>query len=360
MSRHAIAVLSLGNLIHNFQVIKSHVGSSKIIVMVKANAYGHGIRSVAKRLDSYVDMFGVASIDEALILRKIGIKSPILLAEGIFEESELIIAAAENFHIVFHNIKQIEWLERSILPIPIHAWLKLNTGMGRLGINLDIAEDIYHKIKNNSQVASCKIMSHFACSDDKNHPLNQQQINALNNFVKNKNDEISFCNSAAIFHFPQCHHDYVRPGIAIYGISPIDGVSATELNLKPVITLQTRLISVQIMPKGSSIGYGARYICDKDMPVGIIAFGYGDGYPISANDQTPILVNNIKCNIIGRVSMDMIAIDLSNQPNADIGDPVILWGNGLAVEEVVKYTSEITWSLVTGIQNRVKFIWTKS
>lgn len=361
MSRTAIAILSTENLLHNLKVIKTAAPKAKIIAMVKANAYGHGIRSVGMRLDSHIDMLGVASIDEALALRKVGVKAQIMLAQGIFEPSELITAAAEKFHVVFHNKAQIEWLEKTNLPIPLNCWLKINTGMGRLGLDLADAKKYYNKLQNHHSIAKpIRIISHFACADEINHPLNQQQIDNFQDFIKDTNTEYSFCNSAAIFNFPDHHYDYVRTGIALYGISPIAPKSAAELGLKPVMTLQTSLISVQHMPKGSNIGYSARYHCPEDMPVGIIAFGYGDGYPINAQDGTPILVNNKECKLIGRPSMDMIAVDLRSCSDAKVGDPVTLWGEGLPIEKVVEHIpGNITYNMLTAIQNRVKFIWTK-
>ncbi|MBS0185523.1 MAG: alanine racemase [Proteobacteria bacterium] len=360
MSRTATAILSTENLLHNLTVIKEKVKGAKIIAMVKANAYGHGIRSVALRLDKHVDMLGVASIDEAMALRKIGVNAPILLSEGIFEPNELLVAATEKFHVVFHNELQVEWLEKASLPLPLEAWIKINTGMGRLGFELEQAKKFYKRIMDSSSIVSpVKVMSHFACSDDKDHPLNQQQIHLFKDFIKDIQSEFSLCNSGGIFNFPEYHYDYVRPGLALYGISPLLGKSAQDLNLKPVMTLQTSLISTQVFKKGSSVGYGARYQCPEDMPVGIIAFGYGDGYPITAQDGTPILVNNIECSLIGRVSMDMIAVDLRHCPHAKIGDPVVLWGADLPLERVVSHTSNITWDLLTGVQNRVKFLWTR-
>ncbi len=361
MSRTAIAILSTENLLHNLQVIKSAAPKAKIIAMVKANAYGHGIRSVGMRLDAHTDMLGVASIDEALALRNVGVKTQIMLAQGIFEPNELITAAAEKFHVVFHNQAQLEWLEKTNLPSPLNCWLKINTGMGRLGLPLAKAKKYYDKLQNHHSVEKpIRIMSHFACSDEIDHPLNQEQISNFENFIKGTETEYSFCNSAAIFNFPEQHYDYVRTGIALYGISPIASKSASELGLKPVMTLQTSLMSVQNMSKGSNIGYSARYNCPEDMPVGIIAFGYGDGYPIGAKDGTPILVNNSECKLIGRPSMDMIAVDLRNCPDAKVGDPVTLWGEGLPIERVAEYMpGNITYNMLTAIQNRVKFIWTK-
>jgi len=360
MTRTATAILSTENLLHNLQVIKSHVNSSKVIAMVKANAYGHGIRSVGLRLDGHVDMLGVASIDEALALRKVGVKSDILLAEGVFDSSELLLAATEKFHVVFHNAAQIEWLDKSTVPSPIHAWIKIYTGMGRLGLKPEKAHMAYQHLLNNPKTYKpIRIMSHFACADERDHPLNQKQIDNFRSFTKDIDSEFSFCSSGAIFNFPHCHYDYVRPGLALYGISPLANVSAQKLGLKPVMTLQSSLIAVQQFNKGDTIGYGARYVCDTDMPVGIVAFGYGDGYPFTAQDGTPVLVNNVRCPLVGRVSMDMMTVDLRPCPQAEIGDPVLLWGERLPLEEIAQNTNHITWNIITGIQNRVRFLWTK-
>lgn len=361
MSRSAIAILSTENLLHNLSVIRREAPAAKIIAMVKANAYGHGIRSVGMRIDPFVDMLGVASIDEALVLRKVGVKAPIILAQGIFEPSELIIAAAEKFHVVFHNEAQLSWLEKANLPTPLNCWLKINTGMGRLGLNLDQAKVYYALLSSHASVKKpIRIMSHFACADEKDHPLNQSQAIAFKEFIKDIQTESSFCNSAAIFNFPELHYDYIRPGLALYGVSPVVSKRAADLDLKPVMTLQTSLMSVQKMKKGSNVGYSARYHCPEDMLVGIIAFGYGDGYPIGAKDGTPILVNNKECKLIGRPSMDMMAVDLRNCLDAMVGDPVTLWGEGLPIERVVEYLpGNITYNMLTSVQNRVKFIWTQ-
>ena len=359
MSRTAIAILSTENLLHNLTVIRKAAPTSKIIAMVKANAYGHGLRSVSSRLSAHVDLLGVASIDEALALRKAGIKTGILLAEGVFEASELVIAATQKFSVVFHHPHQLEWLKKSACPLPIQAWLKINTGMGRLGFDLEDAKKAYIQLTANPQIAKpLRIMSHFACSDDLSHPLNQQQIIAFKNFIKDTTAEYSFCNSGAIFNFPDCHYDYVRPGLALYGGAAIKGLTSQSLNLKPVMTLQSSLIAIQQMQKGATLGYGARYTCAESMPVGVVALGYGDGYPITAKDGTPVLVNNIECPLVGRISMDMLTVDLRPCKQAAVGDPVILWGQGLPIERIVEHTQNISWDLLTGVQHRVKFLWT--
>ena len=216
MSRASQAILSTENLLHNLAVIKKLSHPAKIIAMVKANAYGHGIRSVSMRLDGHVDLFGVASIDEALILRKVNVKTPILLMQGIFEEAELLIAAKENLHIAFNNSAQIEWLERAKLPSSLNVWIKINTGMGRLGFNLEDARALYAKLLENKNIAKpVKIMSHFACADERENPLNAKQIAVFEDFIKDIDSQFSLSNSAAILNFPQCSFNYVRPGLAL-------------------------------------------------------------------------------------------------------------------------------------------------
>jgi alanine racemase len=365
MSRSALAVLSTENLLHNLKVIKAKAPQAKIIAMVKANAYGHGLRSVSARLAPHVDILGVASIDEAMALRQIGVQIPILLIEGVFEPHELQVAATQGFEVVFHEKTQLKYLSTlSASSPPLTAWLKVDTGMGRLGFALPEAPEMYKLLSSSQHVRQpIRVLSHFACADEPEHPLNSKQMALFNTFVQNMatdNIPLSLANSAAIFQFSAAHHQFVRPGIALYGASPFAntiGVTAADLNLKPVMTLKTQIIAIRQMAKGSPLGYGARYICPEDMPVGVIAFGYGDGYPRTAKDNTPILVNQTRCGLIGRVSMDMITVDLRLCPNAKVGDPVVLWGDGLPVETVAEYTEQICYDLLTGVQNRVKFHW---
>ncbi len=358
--RTALAILSTENLLHNLSIIKQRSPHAHIIAMVKANAYGHGLRSVSLRLEPHVASLGVASIDEALALRKAGVKIPITLMEGVFGPDELLVASCEGFHVVFHSFDQIAWLEASSsLPVPLTAWLKIDTGMGRLGFNPQDALQAYERLTSNKQIiAPLGIMSHLACADDLQHPLNNQQREIFSLFTRDLPGPKSLCSSAALFSSDP-HYEYIRPGLALYGVSPLHNFTATELDLKPVMTLQTRLIAVRVSRKGSSLGYGAQFICPEDMPVGVIAMGYGDGYPRSARNGTPILVNGVRCSIIGRVSMDMITIDLRPYPQAKVNDQVILWGNGLPLEEVVPYTNCSPYDILTSIQTRVTFHWTQ-
>ncbi len=359
MPRTSFAILSSENLIHNAKVMQKKAAPAKVIAMVKANAYGHGIRSVSLRLEPYVDMFGVASIDEALVLRKVGVKAPILLAEGAFEANELLEASALGFQLVFHNQLQLDWLNKLSLPRPIHAWLKVNTGMNRLGFMPAQAEQVFEQLSNCEQVFNpVRIMSHFACSEDKNHPLNAQQIATFNAFAEGKKALKTLNNSAAVYNFPETNYDFVRPGVALYGYSPFEHKTPDEIGLKPVMTVQSALISVYDIEKGARVGYGARYVAARNMRVGVVAFGYGDGYPTTIAEGAPVIVNHTRCATIGKVAMDMLTVDLTHCPNAQIGDPVILWGEGLPVEDLAEYTRNSAYDILTGVQQRVKFLWT--
>lgn len=359
MARVATAILSTENLIHNLDVIKNKVKNRSVIAMIKANAYGHGLRSVAMRLDGKVASFGVASVDEALALRKVNIKAPITLMSGAFEPEDLLISSCQNFHCIFHEHKQIDWLNHIKLPKPLNIWLKIDSGMGRLGFSMEEAEKIYEVLSKNKQIVQpIGIMSHFACADEVDHPLNQIQINNFKKFVKDLPGPKSLVNSAGIFNYQDSLYDVVRPGISLYGISPLSNKSAADLNLKPVMTLQTKLVTMSNFKKGDFVGYGGRFICPENMPIGVVAMGYGDGYPRSAQDGTPVLVNNKLCHIAGRVSMDMAMIDLRNCPDAIVGDPVILWGDRLSIENITPFTHNIAYDIICGVQQRVKFYWT--
>lgn len=359
MSRSALAILSTENLVDNLNEIKSRAPKSSVMAMVKANAFGHGLRSTAIRIEKHVDNLGVASIDEALILRNIGIKCPVTLIEGIFEPDELLIASCQKFDIVIHDFEQIKWIETNKIPVPVNVWLKLDSGMGRLGFKIDDIFIALERVKNTKNInANIGLMSHFGCADDPGHELNRIQLENFKKVAKYWEGSKSIANSAGIFGIPESHYDVVRPGICMYGGSPIKGKLAKDFGLKPVMTLQTRLTAVREISSGSTIGYGATYLCEKDTKIGIIAIGYGDGYSRALPTGTPVLVNGIRCSTVGRISMDMTAIDLSQCENAKVGDNVVLWGEWLPVEEVIKNTNLINHEILCGVQARVKFHWT--
>ncbi len=358
MSRPTVAFLSKKNLLHNVAALRQRVASAQFIAVVKANAYGHGIRTVSRTLEGAVDGFAVASIDEALILRRAGIQSPIILLQGIYGPEELQIAYEERLEVVLHQPEQFYWLRKQHSLTSLSCWIKVNTGLGRLGLPLHGVAPFYDLLHELPYVEHpIKFLSHFSCSQEKNHPLNRIQVDCFRDLMHTYPGKYSLCNSGGILHFPEYAFDAVRSGICLYGISPVPGMTGQDWGLKPVMTLRSHLIAIQNAKRGDPIGYGGRFCCPEDMPVGILAFGYGDGYPSTARDGTPVLVRNHLCSLIGTVSMDMMAIDLRPCPDVNIGEPVTLWGPGLPVETVMAHGEHHVWQGVTGIQNRVKFIW---
>ena len=363
--RPTIAILSEKNLIHNILTIKNYAPNSKFIAMVKANAYGHGIRSVASRITDYVDIFGVASIDEALILRKIGVKNNILLAEGVFSEEEFLIASEENFQIVIHNEEQISWLNNiHYLPNKLIIWFKVDTGMGRLGFNIENEEkisrvkQIFDSLSNNQFLKeNPRLISHFACADEEKHPLNQIQISRFKQFsslIENDHGRIikSFCNSAGIINFPDQHYDFVRSGVAMYGVCPCEKIK----NLRSVMHLQATIIAIKNLSKGECIGYGATFQANEDKKIAILSIGYGDGYSRTINNA-PVMINNEIFYSLGRISMDMMAIDITRNDSIKVGNWAILWGEELPIEHIAKYSKNSFYDLLTSVQMRVKFQW---
>lgn len=358
IAKTALAVLSTENLLHNFNILQSLSGGKKVIAMVKANAYGHGLRSVAKRLDEKAFGFGVARIEEALALRKVGVKSPIILMEGVMCSEELVIAACNDFQVVFHSEYQLHWLERLALPNPLTVWLKVDTGMGRLGFSIEFVQQAYKILNENVYVKKpINLMSHMGYAEEVDHPLTISQQQYFKELIQSYNWGLkSLANTASILQLPQTYYDVIRPGLGLYGASPLPNF-ASHFNLKPVMTLQSKIIAIQHMKAGQSIGYGARYTCSHDMRIGIIAMGYGDGYPRTTQDGAPILVNSIRCKIAGKVAMDMSSIDLTNAPQTQVGDHVTLWGDGLPIEEFASFTAHSPYDLLCAVQMRVNFLW---
>lgn len=359
MELRAWASLSTANLIHNAKELSRVAYPAKIIGMLKANAYGHGIRSVGKKLAPYVDMIGVASIEEAMILRNLGINNQILLMQGVLSQNDLALAAINNLSIVLHSKYQLDWLNYlQSSNQKISVWIKIDTGFSRLGLMDHEFEDVYRVLQSMNCINKpIGIMSHLAYAQDKNHQMNFLQLMKFSNLTKGLNALLSVCNSAGLLNFPQHHFDYVRPGIALYGISPMPNSQGASHNLRPVMTVLSRVIAIKIIPAMSYVGYDCTYQCAHDTRIAIVSFGYGDGYSFTARTGTPVLIGDKLCKIVGRVSMDMMAVDIANHLDIKIGDQVVLWGNGLPIEEVAMHTLNIPWNMLTAVQNRVKFVW---
>lgn len=353
MTRRAEMHINSDALLHNFNRVREFASHSKIIAMVKANAYGHDLRRVANLLKD-ADAFGVACLEEAKMIRQAGVtRQPIIIMVGFFSESELDDISTLNCEVVLHQQHQIEVLKKVHLASFINVWLKINTGMNRLGFLPEELETVYKTLRELNNVREIRLMTHFSDADNPTNPKTKNQIEIFNKVTKDFSNEKSLANSAGIIAFPESHADWVRPGLMLYGASPIVGKTAADFNLKPAMTLTSEILSVQHYKKSDQIGYGSTFICPENMPVGIAALGYGDGYPWHASGCAPILVKDHECQLAGRVSMDMLAIDLRNYPEAKIGDRVVLWGDGMPIERIAESANTIPYELLCGIVRRV-------
>ncbi len=354
MTRPTQAIIDTSALQANLCHIKNHAPQQKIMAVVKANAYGHGAIRVANTIANEVDGFAVCCLEEALQLRDLNIDQPIIILEGFFHPNELATISKQDLHIVVSTATQVKQLIKAKLDKPINVWLKVDTGMHRLGFTPKDTVSVYELIQQHNQIADpIRLMSHLACADDLNSNVTEQQVHIFGELVKYlKIEEASLANSAGILGWPETHFDWVRPGIMLYGASPFPDM--IDEKLQPVMQLESSLISVKRCYKGDAVGYGATWVCPQTMPVGVIAIGYADGYPRHAPTGTPVLINGKRVPLIGRISMDMITVDLRNQPNARVGDPVLLWGNGLPAEEIASLSGTIPYELFCNLGSRVK------
>lgn len=352
-----IAKINLANLKHNVTIIKRHQPNSKFLAMVKSNAYGHGATQIATALLDSADGFGVACLEEALELRQAKINQPILLMKSFRDKYELEIASQNNLQTVIFNEYQLQILEQTKLINPITVWLKIDTGMHRLGFLPEQVAAANNILMQNPQVKKpLGLITHFSDADDITNPKTEIQIRTFKTAVSELLGIKSFANSATIFSKSQnLNSDWIRSGIAMYGISPFQNQASTDLDLKPVMTLQSTLIDIKELAAGETVGYGSTWKCPEKMHIGIVNTGYGDGYPRSAKTGTPVLINGKRCQIVGRVSMDMLSVDLRTCPNAKITDPVILWGEDLSASEIAKWADTIPYELFCRLTKRVQF-----
>jgi alanine racemase len=356
MSRPTFLTIDLEALQHNLQRVHECAPHSSIIAMVKANAYGHGIVRAAKALKS-ADALGVASLDEGITLRDAGITQPIVLMEGVFYAEEIEEAAKHQFTLVTHHLPHVEMLEKSKVKHEFPVWLKINTGMNRLGVAPEDVASAHQRLNALSIVKkSIGLMTHFAEADITQSDATRSQIQKFNAVTNKFDGARSLANSAGILAWPEAQQDWVRPGLMLYGASPFADKMGQDHNLKPVMTLSSKLIAVNKVKKGDKVGYGSTWTVPEDMLIGIVGVGYGDGYPQYAKNGTPVLVNGIECSLAGRVSMDMLAVDLRHCAHAQVGDEVILWGRGLPVERVAKHSGTSAYEILTRMTPRPKII----
>lgn len=352
--KSATATIDLSALVYNFNAIKQMAPKSKILAVLKANAYGHGLERIAKALPQ-ADAFGVARIDEALALRAGGVVKPLVLLEGFFTGDDLAVLAVNNLQTIVHNEQQLQAIEKAKLDRPLKVWLKIDTGMHRLGIYPEQFNAFYQRLKQCPNVQNdIVIMSHLGCADDRTNATTEQQLAVFEALSSTLADEKSMANSAGILAWPNSHYHWIRPGLMLYGISPLLPNDASVSPVKPVMTLQASLIAIKAIRANETVGYGGNWQSTSDTTLGIIAIGYGDGYPRHAPNGTPVLLNGRRVPLVGRVSMDMITVDLGPAPKDQVGDVATLWGKELTVAEIATYATTIPYELLCNISRRVQ------
>lgn len=356
MSDRVIATVDLAAIRHNLRQIRRFAPASKVMAAVKADAYGHGAVPVARTLEAAgVDALAVACIEEALELREAHVRAPIALLEGVLSAEEATLAAYERLEIVLNDFWQIDLLESMPASASLQVWFKLDSGMHRLGFPLSAVPRLRAVLERNRGWRFCGWMTHLACADEPDNPMTREQIAAFDAALGGQPGARSVANSAGLLAWPQARRDWVRPGLALYGASPLPGKVGPQLGLKPALTLCSRLIARRDYAAGSRIGYGSAYVCPEAMPLGIAAVGYADGIHRSLASGAPTLITGQRAPLAGRVSMDMITLDLRSAPQAQVGDEVLLWGEGLPAEEVASHAGTLAYELFCGLTNRVRF-----
>jgi alanine racemase len=351
MSRPIRATISPAALRHNYVAAKRAAPHSRVYAVLKANAYGHGIERVARALGGAAEGFATLEIDGALMLREQFPGAPVLLLEGCFEASELLAASAASIATVVHCEEQLAMLEADRLADPVDVWLKVNTGMNRLGFVPGAARGAYERLEKCGNVRAITLMTHFAVSELANGT--REAMRVFQEATRGLERPRSLANTAAIFAHPESHADICRLGIGLYGATPFADRPAKALGLKAAMRLESRLIAVQELAPGATVGYGQDFKADLPMRIGVVACGYADGYPRHARSGTPILVAGARTRTVGRVSMDMLAVDITAVPSAQTGSPVVLWGDGIPVDEVAMAAGTVGYELLCAVASRV-------
>ena len=349
--RPAHALIDLSALRHNYRLAKS-LTRCRALAVVKANAYGHGALQCAAALNDEADGFAVSSIDEALELREAGHQQPIVLLEGWFEAAELELICRHELWPVVHHHGQLVDLREANLSRPLHIWLKLDSGMHRTGFSVAEYPQVWRELHGSSKVASLTKITHLARADEPKTGRTEQQLEAFLQATTGLEGPASLSNSAGVLAWPGAYGDWVRPGIMLYGSSPFGFAQEQAALLRPVMQLDSRVIAVHQIAAGEPIGYGSRFVTSRPSRIGVVAMGYADGYPRHAPDGTPVLVDGQRTCISGRVSMDMLTVDLTDLPNSGLGSYVRLWGDGLDAGEVASRAGTISYQLFCNL-NRV-------
>jgi alanine racemase len=354
MPRPIRATISSAALKHNLEIARRHAGGSKIWAVIKANGYGHGLMRVAKALDG-ADGFALLDFVDALRLRAAGVDKPILMLEGFFSPQDLPVLEKYALTPVIHTVEQIEMLKTTDLGGQIDAYLKVNSGMNRLGFSPDNVRLGWNSLQEDPQIRAVTLMTHFADADGPSGV--RAQLDWFDEITHSMDAPRSVANSAALLRFSQATRAaWVRPGIMLYGCSPFPDESAEALGLKPAMTLTSALIGLQKLQPGERIGYGFSYETVGEMTVGVVACGYADGYPRHAPAGTPVLVAGQRARIVGRVSMDMICVDVTDIEQAQVGAPVTLWGEGLSADEIATHAGTLSYELLCALAPRVPIV----
>lgn len=357
MSFGARARIRLGAIRHNLQTIKAAVPDAAVMAVIKANAYGHGLLPVARVLEG-ADSLAVARLVEARALRQAQVAAPIVLLSGVICRQDLEEAAALDLQLIVHDERQIGWLERHRAPWPV-VWLKVDTGMNRLGISPDVAAAFLDRLRN--CVRDVHLMTHFSAADDPDDGATLLQLERLAPLLERFSGGISVANSPGLFAFGDHlaslsgagkRQVWIRPGVALYGISPFASRRGTDLGLRPAMQFEATMICAKRIRAGDRVGYGGTWTASDDTVLGVVAAGYGDGYSRSIPSGTPVLVNGRRVPVAGRISMDLMTIDLGPGATDKAGDLVVLWGDGLPVEEIASHAGTVPYQLVTGLMHR--------
>lgn len=347
--RPARALIDLAALRANYRLARELAGG-RALAVVKADAYGHGAVTCATALDGEADGFAVACIEEALELREAGIRSPVLLLEGVFQADELAMAARHGLWVAVHSLWQVELIERAGLSAPLRVWLKADTGMHRLGMSADAVRAAADRLRAVPGVEVAVLMSHLASADELEADATREQLAAFAQLREGLGLETSLANSAGLLGWPQARGGWGRPGLMLYGASPFPGPHPLADRLQPVMRLQSRIIAVNELVAGDRLGYGGRFTAQGPMRIGVVAMGYADGYPQAAADGTPVMIDGRPGRLVGRVSMDMLTIDLDGHPQAGVGTPVELWGAQVPVTSVAHTGGTSAYRLLSGLK----------
>ncbi|MEJ2514680.1 MAG: alanine racemase [Gammaproteobacteria bacterium] len=338
---------------HNLRVVRDRAPGARVMAVIKANAYGHGLVAAARALAD-AEAFAVARLEEAVSLRNAGLSNRIVLLEGVFHPDQLPRASALGLDVVVHSPGQLAMLEAADLPEPVSVWLKVDTGMNRLGVRPGDAGDAVRRLAACASVAApVRFMTHLACADERDGVFTDRQLQVFDEALAGLEGERSIANSAGLLWRADARADWVRPGIMLYGASPFSGGAGRDLGLKPVMRLASSVISVKDVRAGERVGYGGTWEAPRDARIAIAAIGYGDGYTRHLGSGTPVMIRGETRPLAGRVSMDMIAVDITDAPAVRVGDEVVLWGEGIAVEELARRAGTIPYELLCGVTQRV-------